>query len=87
VQTFWERAILPPVFTALSVGFSPRKVNDPRRKDAIANGQFILIKRTVSDAVGGHEKLKASIVEDKELAVLVKRAGYRLVIADGRQVA
>ena len=30
---------------------------------------------------------KNSIVEDKDMAVLVKRAGYRLVIADGRQVA
>jgi chlorobactene glucosyltransferase len=87
VPTFWERVILPVVFTALSVGFSPRRVNDPRRKDAIANGQFILIKRSVYDAVGGHAALKDSIVEDRDLAVLVKRAGYRLVIADGRQVA
>ena len=87
VQTFWERAILPLVFTALSVGFSPRKVNDPTRPDAIANGQFIFIRRSVYDAVGGHEKLRASIVEDRDLARLVKRAGYRLVLADGRQVA
>ena len=87
IETFWERVILPLVFTALSVGFSPRKVNDPRCKDATANGQFIFIKRTVYEAVGGHAALKNSIVEDKELAVLVKGAGYRLVLADGRQVA
>jgi chlorobactene glucosyltransferase len=87
VETFWERTVLPLVFTALSVGFSPRRVNDPRRKDAIANGQFIFIRRTVYEAVGGHAALKNSIVEDKELAVLVKRAGYRLIMADGRQVA
>ncbi|HTX90317.1 MAG TPA: glycosyltransferase [Anaerolineales bacterium] len=87
VETFWERAVLPLVFTALSVGFSPRKVNDPHRKDAIANGQFIFIKRSVYDAVGGHEALRNSIVEDKDLAVRVKGAGYRLVMADGRQVA
>lgn len=85
--TFWERAVLPLVMTALSVGFSPRKVNDPKRKDAIANGQFIFIKRDVYEAVGGHAAIKDSIVEDKDLAVLVKRGGYRLVIADGRQVA
>jgi chlorobactene glucosyltransferase len=87
VPTFWERVILPVVFTALSVGFSPRRVNDPRRRDAIANGQFILIKRSVYEAVGGHAALKDSIVEDRDLAVLVKRAGFRLVIADGRQIA
>ena len=58
VETFWERVVLPLVFTALSVGFSPRKVNDPRRKDAIANGQFIFIKRSVYQAVGGHAALE-----------------------------
>ena len=85
--TFWERTVLPLVMLALSVGFSPRKVNDPSRKDAIANGQFIFIKRTVYEAVGGHEAIKGSIVEDKDMAVLVKGIGYRLVVADGRQVA
>ena len=85
--TFWERTVLPLVMLALSVGFSPRKVNDPLRKDAIANGQFIFIKRTVYEAVGGHAAIKNSIVEDKDLAVLVKGKGYRLVVADGRQVA
>lgn len=87
MRTFWERTVLPLVMLALSVGFSPRKVNDPKRKDAIANGQFIFIKRDVYEAVGGHEAIKSSIVEDKDLAVLVKRKGYRLVVADGRQVA
>jgi chlorobactene glucosyltransferase len=85
--TFWERAVLPLVMLALSIGFSPRKVNDPNRKDAIANGQFIFIKRSVYEAVGGHAAIKSSIVEDKDLAVLVKGMGYRLVVADGRQVA
>jgi len=85
--TFWERTVLPLVMLALSIGFTPSKVNDPQRKDAIANGQFIFIKRTVYEAVGGHEAIKNSIVEDKDLGVLVKGKGYRLVVADGRQVA
>jgi chlorobactene glucosyltransferase len=85
--TFWERTVLPLVMLALSVGFSPRKVNDPERKDAIANGQFIFIKRSVYETVGGHAAIKGSIVEDKDLAVLVKGKGYRLVVVDGRRVA
>jgi chlorobactene glucosyltransferase len=87
MKTFWERTVLPLVMLALSVGFSPRKVNDPERVDAIANGQFIFIKSSVYEAVGGHETIKSSIVEDKDLAVLVKGKGYWLVVADGRQVA
>jgi len=85
--TFWEKAVMPLVMTALSVGFSPRKVNDPKRRDAIANGQFIMIRRTVYDAIGGHESVKDRIVEDKAIAEKVKWSGYRLVVADGMKVA
>jgi chlorobactene glucosyltransferase len=87
LRSFWEKAVMPLVMTSLSVGFSPRKVNDPHRRDAIANGQFILIKRAVYDAIGGHAGVKDQIVEDKALAEQVKWNGYRLVVADGMQVA
>ena len=85
--SFWEKVLMPLVMTALSVGFSPRKVNDPNRRDAVANGQFILIKRSVYDAIGGHEKVKDQIVEDKALSEQVKWNGYRLIIADGYALA
>lgn len=85
--TFWERVVMPLVMTALSVGFSPRKVNDPKRKDAIANGQFIFIKHSVYDAIGGHASVKDQIVEDKALSEQVKWNGYRLVVADGMKAA
>ena len=85
--SFWEKVLMPLVLTALSVGFSPRKVNDPKERVAVANGQFILIKRAVYDAVGGHERIKDQIVEDKALAEQVKWNGHRLVIADGYQMA
>jgi len=85
--TFWEKVVMPLVMTALSVGFSPRKVNDPKRRDAIANGQFIMIKRTIYDAIGGHESVKDQIVEDKAISEKVKWGGYRLVVANGMQFA
>ena len=84
--SFWEKVVMPLVMTALSVGFSPRKVNDPNRKDAIANGQFILIKRSTYDAIGGYESVKNQIVEDKAIAERVKWSGYRLVVADGMRM-
>ena len=84
--SFWEKVVMPLVMTALSVGFSPRKVNDPNTRDAIANGQFIFIKRSVYDAIGGHESVKDQIVEDKAISEQVKWNGCRLVVADGMQV-
>jgi chlorobactene glucosyltransferase len=85
--SFWEKVVLPLVFTGLSFGFPARRVNDPEKPDAIANGQFILIKRAVYQAVGGHTAVRDRIDEDKALAEVVKGAGYRLVLADGRQLA
>jgi chlorobactene glucosyltransferase len=85
--SFWEKTVMPLVMTALSVGFSPRRVNDSGTKDAIANGQFILIKRTVYDAIGGHESVKDQIVEDKAISEQVKWNGHRLIVADGSKVA
>lgn len=85
--SFWEKTVMPIVMTALSVGFSPRKVNDPGTRDAIANGQFILIKRPVYDAIGGHERVCDQIVEDKAISEQVKWNGYRLIVANGYAVA
>ena len=85
--SFWEKVVMPIVMTALSVGFSPRKVNDPKSKDAIANGQFILIKRSVYNAIGGHASVKDQIVEDKAISERVKWNGYRLIVANGYSVA
>ncbi|MBL8079734.1 MAG: glycosyltransferase [Anaerolineales bacterium] len=84
--SFWEKVVMPLVMTALSVGFSPRKVNDPSRRDAVANGQFILIKHSIYDLIGGHEKVKDQIVEDKAISEQVKWNGHRLIVADGMQV-
>lgn len=85
--SFWEKTILPLVFTALSIGFPANRVNNPERPEAIANGQFILIRRTVYQAIGGHRSVHDQIAEDKALAERVKRLGYQLIIADGRAVA
>lgn len=87
MSTFWEKAVLPVVFTGLFFAFPAERVNDPQQPDAIASGQFILIRRAVYEAVGGHAAVHASIVEDKDLAVLVKRRGYRLLLGDGRTLA
>lgn len=87
LASFWEKVVLPLVFTGLSVGFAPERVNDPHRSDAIANGQFLLFRREVYKAIGGHAAVRNSIVEDRDIANRTKKLGYRLVVADGRQVA
>ncbi|HRF98683.1 MAG TPA: hypothetical protein PLZ51_25920, partial [Aggregatilineales bacterium] len=40
----------------------------------------------IYDLIGGHEKIKDQIVEDKALSENVKWNGHRLVVADGMRV-
>jgi glycosyltransferase involved in cell wall biosynthesis len=78
VHGFWERALMPVIFAELAKTYRPKEVSDPTSPAAAANGQYLLIRRDVYDAVGGHAAVAHAILEDVELAKLVKRAGYRL---------
>lgn len=86
LETFWEKVIMPIVTTAIYVTYAPSKVNDPQSKVAIANGQFIFIRRSVYDAVGGIAVVKSEIIEDLRFAETIKRRGYRLYLTDGRNI-
>lgn len=53
------------------------RVNDPAQDAVFANGQFILMRRTSYDAMGGHTAVKDEVLEDVRLAQAVRRAGQR----------
>src|SRR5579863_220078 len=71
-------AVLPVVFAELARQYPPSKVSDPKSPEAAANGQYILIRREVYDAVGGHAAIAGEILEDVALARRVKAAGRRI---------
>ncbi|MGH9716540.1 MAG: glycosyltransferase [Candidatus Acidiferrales bacterium] len=78
MESFWERAMIPFVYGRLASRFSFAQVNDPRRPEAAANGQFLLILRDAYEAVGGHAAIASEILEDVALARRVKSQGYRI---------
>ncbi|HSJ07267.1 MAG TPA: glycosyltransferase family 2 protein [Longimicrobiales bacterium] len=81
--SFWERLILPHIFTILAMRYHDlSRVNRSRRpRDVIANGQFLLVTREAYEAVGGHEALRAEVVEDQRLAQWMVAKGRRIFIA------
>jgi len=81
-----ERIIMPVAFQGIMNLYPAYKVNDPLSPAAIANGQYLLIRRSVYDAVGGIESVKTRIVEDMEFAKVVKSAGHKLLIAEGQHL-
>jgi chlorobactene glucosyltransferase len=87
LRSFWERVISPVAFSGLAVVYNLKRINDPRMPDAMANGQFILIRRAVYEETGGHHALSDSILEDRAIAEKVKRAGHAILLVDGRALA
>jgi len=83
--SFWERLVQPQVFLTMVLRFydAEKIVRAGRWRDAIANGQFLLFKRTTYDAIGGHDSVKDEVVEDLALAQGVMRAGHRLSLRLG----
>lgn len=73
VTGFWQRALMPLVFSELSLAYPPAKVSDPESRLAAANGQFLLVRRDAYRQIGGHQAVASSMLEDVELAYLVKR--------------
>ncbi|MDA0311065.1 MAG: glycosyltransferase family 2 protein [Gemmatimonadetes bacterium] len=78
--SFWERPVQPQVFLTMVFRFPrfERTAKNGRWRDAIANGQYILMPRTSYLAIGGHEAVRDEVVEDLALAQLVKREGLQL---------
>jgi hypothetical protein len=84
VHSFWERILMPVVFAELRREYPPNKVNSKKSVVAAANGQYLLISREIYEAIGGHEAVKDKLLEDVELAKLVKKSGRRIRFRYGR---
>ncbi len=86
LPTFWNRVLMPMAFLGISMLYPPKLVNDPLSKVAIANGQYILIRRQVYETLGGYARpeLKDTLLDDRDLARVVKKQGYKLHFVDGR---
>ncbi|HEY0786040.1 MAG TPA: glycosyltransferase family A protein [Acidobacteriaceae bacterium] len=67
------RMVMPLVFSELATAYPSRQVNDPERRIAVANGQFLLVRRDAYRQIGGHAAVSRSLVEDVDLAFLIKR--------------
>lgn len=84
-EGFWEKLMLPIVGFLIVVRHRGRFVNRDDRHYFIGIGPFLLIKRSVYEAVGGHEAVRDRIDEDLRIGQRVKHAGYRLRALRGEE--
>jgi hypothetical protein len=80
---FWEKIILPiygEIFLwsliPLIQPFKRLRAHHPTKP--VAFGGFLLFKKKTYDHIGGHERVKSSIIEDVDLARAIRRDGHRL---------
>jgi chlorobactene glucosyltransferase len=83
--TWWEKAVIPLVYVQLASLFRFEEVSDPQSPAAAANGQYLLVRRQIYQQSGGHEAVKAEILEDVELARRIKSRGGKLLFLPGSQ--
>jgi glycosyltransferase involved in cell wall biosynthesis len=82
-RTWWEKALIPFVYTRLCHKYSYTEVNHPDSQVAAASGQYLLIRREDYARIGGHAAVAGEVLEDVALARLAKQAGVRLHFASG----
>jgi chlorobactene glucosyltransferase len=85
--SFWERLIIPAGLVAIACTTDLRPIDDPTSPEVTANGQFILIRRAVYFAVGGHAAVRGEVCEDKALAARVKHGGWRFRLLGAEHLA
>ena len=85
---FWEKVLMPMAYLGISMMYPIKKVNNPLSAVALANGQYILIRRSVYDMLGGYARpeLRDTLIDDRDLAWIVKQQGFRLKLEDGRDL-
>ena len=74
---FWENVLMPNVIGSFFLGPGFLANTDWPRWFAVGGGAGNLIRRDVYQRLGGHETLRASVVDDVRLAFTARGAGYR----------
>ena len=85
VTVTWAERLAIPLLSFSVMVFLPVRLAHTRPEPAIAaaNGQFLAFRPASYAAAGGHEAIKADLVEDLRLAQRVKAAGGKHRLADG----
>ncbi len=86
LQSFAERLVMPCGLYLLGFCQDLRAVQARNGSEVTATGQFMLVRRTSYELVGGHAAVRGAICEDLMLARLIKRSGRYAILQDGRRL-
>ena len=78
MKGFWERLMLPLFAQFILLLYKPPLMNRDKGRSAMANGQFMMIKRAAYEKCGTHEAIRGKVVEDVNLARLFRNNGLKI---------
>lgn len=84
LYSFSERIVMPTLLGSFLIGDPTNTINDPKSSRAYAYGQYIMVRRTTYDAIGGHESVKDQILDDISIGRVTKQKGFSVTACDGR---
>ena len=85
-----ERLFVPAGFALIYNALSFWRIHLERRSgvlNAAAIGQYLLVRRDVYVACGGHNAIRSAILDDVALGRLIKQCGHRIALIDGDWVS
>jgi chlorobactene glucosyltransferase len=77
----WQKIVLPFYIQMVLTYFRTPRVNRADSRTAMANGQFLLVRRSAYDGTGGHPAIRDRVLEDVALAQQFRAAGKILRVA------
>jgi chlorobactene glucosyltransferase len=79
LRGFWEKVLQPVVAGLILAGNDLAQVNDEEGAGGapLANGQFLLFRRSAWESIGGHRCVAHNVLDDVGLATSVLEAGLR----------
>ncbi len=87
VEKWWESIVPINFFISRLVSGGIARVNNPKKRYSfVAVGVYMLWTREAYEIIGGHERLKNSIIEDYAFARLVKKNLQALYYMEGNKL-
>lgn len=83
--SWFERVLQPAAAFGLMRIFPLDRANRSEAPRVFANGQFMLFRRDLYEAIGGHAAVRAALLEDLAFARLARKGGGRLGVATAKR--
>ncbi|HYA82382.1 MAG TPA: glycosyltransferase [Candidatus Bathyarchaeia archaeon] len=82
---FWSKITMPLwdlIYYAIIRNRNPGDANNTSSSAAYLVGSFYMLHRKVLEKIGGFQSVQGAIKEDVELGIRIKRAGFKLKVAN-----